>query len=56
MMQGLQTVFRSVGFGGQREAKFVDLPLLKVEIRIHRIGSIDIIMLVKQIAFLTVDV
>ena len=29
MLQGLQTVFRSVGFGGQREAKFVDLPAFK---------------------------
>ncbi len=29
MMKGLQTVFKTVGFGGQREAKFVDLPTFK---------------------------
>ena len=29
MMHRLQTVFRTVGFGGQREAKFVDLPTFK---------------------------
>jgi hypothetical protein len=29
MMRGLQTVFRTVGFSGQREAKFVDLPTFK---------------------------
>ena len=29
MMKGLQTVFKNVGFGGSREAKFVDLPTFK---------------------------
>ena len=29
MMKGLQTVLKTVGFGGQREAKFVDLPTFK---------------------------
>ena len=29
MMKGLQTVFKSVGFGGSREARFVDLPTFK---------------------------
>ena len=29
MMRGRQTVFKTVGFSGQREAKFVDLPTFK---------------------------
>ena len=51
MMQELQTVFRSVGFGGQQEAKFVDLPTFKGGDQDPEIGWKDTTMPVMLMEF-----